>query len=43
VFAGLSEEEHARVLGEEGIAYVNEVPETRVERLASSPGGAARQ
>ena len=43
VFAGLSEEEHARVLGEEGVAYVNEVLETRVGRLTSGLGGAAHQ
>ena len=29
VFAGLSEEQHDRVLGEEGVSYVNKVLATR--------------
>lgn len=34
VFAGLSEEQHARVLGQEGVEHVEEVLETRVTALA---------
>jgi hypothetical protein len=43
VFAGLSEEQHARALGQEGVDYVNEVLETRVRKLTSGRRGAARQ
>jgi hypothetical protein len=43
VFAGLSEEQHARVLGEEGVAYVNEILEERVRLATSGRVGAARQ
>jgi hypothetical protein len=43
VFVGLSEEQHSRVLGEEGVAYVNDVLETRVRKATSGRRGAARQ
>ena len=43
VFAGLTEEQHARVLGEEGVAYVNEILEERVRRATSGRVGTARQ
>ncbi len=43
VFAGLSEEQHARVLGEEGLAYVNEILAMRWTLKASGPPTAARR
>jgi hypothetical protein len=42
-FLHLSEEQHARVLGEEGVAYVDEVLETRVRKVTSGRQEAARQ
>jgi hypothetical protein len=43
VFLGLSEEQHARVLGQEGVAYTNEVLETRVRVATSGHRPAARR
>ena len=43
VFAGLSEEQHAKVLGQHGLAYVNGVLDTRVREATSGRGGAARR
>ena len=42
-FAGLSEEQHARVLGQEGVAHVNWVLEMRVTTATSGCRRAARQ
>ena len=43
VFAGLSEEQHARVLGRDGVDHVNGVLASRVRIATSGRGRAARQ
>ena len=43
VFAGLSEEQHAAVLGDEGVAFVNDVLATRLRLKMSGRMGTARQ
>ena len=43
VFAGLTEEQHARVLGQEGVDHVNGVLETKVRIATSGRRGTARQ
>ena len=42
VFAGLSEEQHALVLGQESVDYVNEVLDSRVKSATRKSAGTIR-
>ena len=43
VFTGLNEEQHRRVLGDEGVAFVNDVLATRMRLKMNGRVGTARQ